>query len=122
MSGIDLLVDTNVFIYFFDGNRKALDAMKGNNIFFTTISEIELLGFAGLSATEKSIIRDFLSGCNRVELTAEIREQTILLRESLKIKTPDAIVAASALHLRLPLVSADTGFQKIPGLALITLD
>ncbi|MEZ4825571.1 MAG: type II toxin-antitoxin system VapC family toxin [Bacteroidia bacterium] len=122
MNGNNLLVDTNVFIHFFEGNRKALKIMRGNNIFFTTITEIELLGFAGLSVGEKSIMRDFLSDCNRVELTEEIREQTILLRESLRIKIPDAIVAASALHLHFPLVSADTDFRKISDLTLITLD
>jgi predicted nucleic acid-binding protein len=34
------------------------------------------------------------------------------------LKLPDAIVAASALYMSLPLVTADKSFLKIPGLDL----
>ena len=39
----------------------------------------------------------------------------------MKIKLPDAIIAATAIHYNLPLLSADKGFKNISGLTLITL-
>jgi predicted nucleic acid-binding protein len=56
----------------------------------------------------------------RVELTSEIIEQTISLHRRYRLKTPDAIIAASALHLKIPLVSADAAFKKVIGLRLIS--
>ena len=38
------------------------------------------------------------------------------------VKLPDAIIAATALYLDLPLLTADTGFQKIQDLKLILLE
>jgi len=34
----------------------------------------------------------------------------------------DAIIAATAIYLDLPLLTADTGFEKIPQLKLILLE
>jgi len=43
-----------------------------------------------------------------------------LLRRLYKQKIPDAIIAASAVAVTVPLVTADRGFQKIESLHLIT--
>lgn len=64
------------------------------------------------------IIREFLSRCRRVELTPEIIERTIRIRRSRNIKTPDAVIAATALVLGVTLVSADRQFEGIAGLQL----
>ena len=121
MSGNSLLVDTNVLIYYFDGKPKAEKLIKGNHIFVSSITAIELLGYPGLSPHQEQTIRSFLNNCQLVELTPAIREQTIKLRQSMKIKTPDAIIAASALELSLPLATEDTDFDKIPNLTVVHL-
>ena len=50
MSGIELyLVDTNIFIHLFNGNINAETTLKGKILHFSYITEIELLGFTGIS-------------------------------------------------------------------------
>lgn len=54
------------------------------------------------------------------ELNAQIVTQTIALRQLRKIKIPDAVIAASALYLGLPLVTHNIrDFQWISDLELI---
>ena len=44
------------------------------------------------------------------------------LMQKASVKLPDAIVAATAIYLDFPLLTADTGFEKVPGLNLILLE
>lgn len=121
MNGSKILLDTNGFIYFFEGRSKITDLVINTpEIYFSAISEIELLSATHLTQSEIDSMKAFLSLCYRVELTPEIIEQTIILRRQSHLKIPDAIIAASALHLGIPLVTADTGFQKVTGLFLLS--
>ena len=121
MNGNKILLDTNAFIYFFEGRSTITDLVVNTpEICFSAISEIELLSATHLTPTEIDSIKAFLLLCQRVELTTEIIDQTIMIRRQYRFKVPDAIIAASALHLKIPLVSADTDFQKVTGLTLIS--
>ncbi|MCB0174219.1 MAG: type II toxin-antitoxin system VapC family toxin [Anaerolineae bacterium] len=121
MNGNKILLDTNAFIYFFEGRSTITDLVVNTpEIYFSAISEIELLSATHLTPTEIDSIKAFLLLCQRVELTTEIIDQTIMIRRQYRFKVPDAIIAASALHLKIPLVSADTDFQKVTGLTLIS--
>ncbi|HRI59488.1 MAG TPA: PIN domain-containing protein [Saprospiraceae bacterium] len=53
-------------------------------------------------------------------LTDDIANQTISIRKSVKIKLPDAVIAATALIHGLELISRnEADFKKIPGLVLV---
>jgi predicted nucleic acid-binding protein len=43
------------------------------------------------------------------------------IRQKVKLKLPDAIIAASAIVLGLPVVTADKQFEKIPGFSAISV-
>lgn len=121
MSGSNLLLDTNAFIYFFEGRRRIADLVAQTNIiYYSPISEIELLSASHLSQTEIGQIKQFLFMCVRVEISPDVVAQTIQIRRLYKQKIPDAIIAASAVIVNVPLVTADTGFQKVESLHLIT--
>lgn len=121
MNGNRILLDTNAFIYFFEGRSNITNLVVNTpEIYYSAISEIELLSATHLTQKEIDLIKDFLSLCHRVELTSEIIERTVTIRRQCHLKIPDAIIAASAFHLEVPLVSADTGFQKVTGLTLIS--
>lgn len=121
MNGNKILLDTNAFIYFFEGRNTITDLVVNTpEIYFSAISEIELLSATHLTPNEIDSIKAFLLLCQRVELTTDIIDQTIMIRRQYRFKVPDAIIAASALHLKIPLVSADTDFQKVTGLTLIS--
>lgn len=121
MSGNKILLDTNAFIYFFEGKSKiTMLVVNTPEIYFSAISEIELLSVTHLTQNQTDSIKNFLSLCQRVELNSKVIDQTIKIRRQYRFKIPDAVIAASALHLQIPLVSADTEFKKITGLTLIS--
>ncbi len=121
MSGSSLLLDTNAFIYFFEGRQSVARLVaQAPTICFSPISEIELLSSAQLSQSEILQIKAFLALCERIDLTSEVVALTIRIRREYKLKIPDAIVAASALVAGVPLVTADAEFKKIEALNLIT--
>jgi predicted nucleic acid-binding protein len=121
VNGNKIFLDTNAFIYFFEGRSHITElVVQMPAIYFSPISEIELLSAPHLTPEEVAQIKAFLFLCQRVELTSEVIEQTIRVRREYRFKTPDAIIAASALNLNIPLVSADTDFGKVAGLILIS--
>jgi len=70
MSGNDrLLVDTNISIFLLDGNPKAAKFLEGKTLFFSFITEIELLGFPGITAEEQAIVSETLGDCIKIEFT-----------------------------------------------------
>jgi predicted nucleic acid-binding protein len=120
MNGFDFVADTNFLIDVHEGKEKVLPFLDGT-VIVSVISEIELLGWYKLSEDEKQKLRSLLDDCIIFELTAEIRKLAIEIRQQKKIKTPDAIIAATAKYLQIPIVSSDKGFKNISGIELILL-
>ena len=121
MDVIDILIDTNVVIY----TMEAHPAVKGLVLCspaVSVISEIELLGKKGISAQEVADIRTLLKGFPIISVNEEIKETAILLKQKYAIKTPDAIIAATAKILGLTFITADKGFAKIEEMDIIVLD
>jgi len=118
------LFDSNVFIYHLNGalgvyGQSLLKQGLVEGGAFSVISRIEVLGFPQAPA-ELEKARWLFAKLNQIELNEEIVAQTIALRQLKKIKIPDGLIAASALHLGLPLVTHNTrDFQWITGLELI---
>ncbi len=121
MNGTKVLVDTNVFINLGSGNRNVDNKLFGNTLYYSVITEIELLGFHGITEFEKSFFTEVLSECIALEVSYSIRITTIDLRRKYKLKTPDAILAASALELKIPLLTTDKDFNKIKELNVIII-
>lgn len=64
---------------------------------------------------------EFLNYANIIQLTDDIVDATISLKKSIKIKTPDAIIAATALINNHSLITGNTSdFKRIAGLKLIS--
>lgn len=96
--------------------------MKGQGIWISCITEIELLSYHRLSDDQDKLIRKFLEECNVIDLLKPIRELTIEIRKEFKLKVPDAIIAATSTYLDLPLVTMDSDFKKIDSLDAIILE
>ncbi len=120
MTGFDFVADTNFLIDVHEGKEKVIPFLDGT-VIISVISEIELLGWYKLNKEEKQRLRSLLDDCIIFELTAEIRKLAIEIRQQKKIKTPDAIIAATAMYLQIPIVSSDKGFKNISGIELILL-
>jgi predicted nucleic acid-binding protein len=122
MSGIRIICDTNPLVYLLDGNRDIARFLDGQQIYLSVISELELFGKQNLSFQDNEIIESLLKGCFVIDINPEIKQIYRELKQKHSIKLPDAIVAATAIYLDLPLLTFDKGFKNISNLKLIMLD
>ena len=113
MSGGKLFLDTNIIIYFLSGDKTIASLIDNKTIYISFITQLELLGYHELTERESKIINDFLSDCIIVDINNNIKSKVIELRGRHRLKLPDCIILASALHFDLPLVTSDNAFNKI---------
>ncbi len=121
MIGNKFLVDTNTFIYLLN-KHPALEPFLEKDWLFSFITEIELLGKPGITQLEIQTIKGILGVCLKVGHVDKINEITIQLKQWHKIKLPDALIAATALHEKVTLLTFDKGFSKIKEIDVILLD
>jgi predicted nucleic acid-binding protein len=114
------LLDTNSLIYYFQGAPQ-MDpvfrqiAQGEARPLVSIITEIELLGFPRLTQQDETRIRSLLSGFTVVAVDGPIAAQAVVLKRRHGLKTPDAIIAATALLEDTSLVTRDqTLLDKVP--------
>lgn len=69
---------------------------------------MEALGFQFKKSSEERTIRMICSQFEIIHLDHNIIEKVIAIKQKKKIKLPDAIIAATAIHLKLDLITANT--------------
>lgn len=121
MSGNKFLTDTNTFIYLLD-KHLVLEPLLDSEWFFSFITEIELLGKPEISQTEIQEVKGVLAVCTKVVHVEAINQITIELKQRYKIKIPDALIAATAVHQQLPVLTFDKGFIKIKEIDVVLLE
>ncbi len=112
MSGVSYFADTNCFIYLLNENP-LLRSFAEYHWAYSFITEIELLSKNTLTVPDEQLIRQMLATCQKTAYSELISEHTIMIRRNYKLKLPDALIAASALSLNIPLLTADTQFAKV---------
>ncbi len=123
MSGHDLLLlDTNVFIYLLSGNELAARALVGKRLYYSFITEIELLSRPGLDAAHQKLIRTMLGTCTKLTYSDQIGETAIEIRSTKSLKVPDAIIAATAIVHGLPVFTADKAFERVDAIQCILFE
>ncbi|WP_233218979.1 type II toxin-antitoxin system VapC family toxin [Adhaeribacter arboris] len=110
MRGNKLFVDTNILLYFLKGESEVIEMLADKDLIISFVTELELLSFPKISPNSEEVIQGLLKNCSIIDLTAEIKELIIRFRRESKLKLPDAIVAATACYLKLPLPTADKQF------------
>ena len=108
---LDYLLDTNILILLFNDNLA--EPIPNGKLGYSIITEIELLSFSRLTKDEENLIKENLKTLYQATLTADIAQKTILLRRKYNIKTPDAIIAATAWQHRAILLSNDLQLTRI---------
>jgi predicted nucleic acid-binding protein len=119
MNGNKMVIDTNIALYLLDGDEILKEYLEDKAFYLSSITELELLSFKGIAETEETAIEFFLEECSIVDMNRGIKDITIDLRRNYKLKLPDAIIAATAIFLGIPLISADGHFDKIEDLVFI---
>jgi len=116
------LLDTNTVLDYMGSKLPAnakttLAHIIDDEINLSVINKIELLGFLKV---EQDLI-DFVSCSNICPMDDNIVEKTIEVRRLYKIKLPDAVIAATALHYDYVLVTNNTkDFMGIHGLDVLS--
>jgi predicted nucleic acid-binding protein len=82
---------------------------------FSVITRCEL--FAGREREE--YLRELLAPMHEIPMNASIAERGGVLKRTVQLQTPDALIAATALEHALPLMTRNCRhFDRVPGLTL----
>jgi hypothetical protein len=111
------LVDTNILIYYFNGDIPEESKNKINKILkehfnISVITKMEFLGFRKHTAESFKKAKNFLDYSTVYNLSDEIIDLVIDIRRSNNIKLPDAIIAATTIINKLTLVTRNTNDFK----------
>lgn len=121
MSGIRILCDTNVLIHLLHNNEVVVDFLTDKAVYISAITELELFGKQDMSQSEDTIIEELVEACFVFDLLTPVKQIVKNIRRKYKMKLPDAIIAATAIYLDLPLVTFDSDFSKIEELTLVLM-
>lgn len=121
---LKFLIDSNAVIDFLGAKYPAEGMSLINSAVddipnISIISKIEVLSYKA-SETEYQLLQSFCRDAFIIELNDEIVNKTINLRIQYKSKTPDAIIAATALVYDMILITRNiSDFSKVQGLTII---
>ncbi len=119
------LLDSNILIYHINGElnereERLFSDMVKAGAYISVISRIEILGWQRHTKESLKITRDLIQRLREYSLTSKVAELCISIRQKYRVKLPDAIIAATALYLSLPLMTRNVkDFSLIPDLKLI---
>jgi len=121
----NFLLDTNIIIYYFNGiiDDDKIDPILKESFNISIITKIEFLSWQKLR-TDKELNEQalaFISYANVYELTDEIADRVIDIRQLYRVKTPDAIIGATALVHGLDIVTNNVDDFKNLDLEIVTL-
>jgi predicted nucleic acid-binding protein len=118
------LIDTNVISDYFSASLpnaafKFLDNVIDAVPNLSIITQLELLCWNTDAATDQKI-KDFIADSNILDISPDVISQCVTLRKGKKIKTPDAIIAATAIAYGYTLITNnEKDFAIIKGLKMI---
>ncbi len=121
MAKVSVLVDTDIFIdYFNTGRFHALFDSSRFAVYYSIITKKELLTKPGLRDSERASILAELTRCRLIPLTGSIAARySDLRRRYPSLAQSDALIAATALVKRLPLMTRNKRhFQIVSDLTL----
>ena len=120
------LLDTNVLIDAFAGRADSVRAITSRRtanlewIGYSAITRLEVLGFPELNAADELGLRNLLGQFGEAPIDGAVIERAIEIPKSVRIKIPDALVAATAVIYEANLVTRNTSdFKNISGLSVL---
>ena len=119
MSGISLVVDTNIILYLLSGDQLVAEILNEKQIYISFVTELELLSFKELTKSEHQKITEFIGECTIIDFNPSIKYQSVSLRKKYSLKLPDAIVVATSAFLNIPLITADARLKKVKEIDLV---
>jgi predicted nucleic acid-binding protein len=115
------LIDTNVVSDYFSASLPAtglqfMDSVIDSVPNLSVITQIELLCWK-TEAHKEQAVKDFINDSEILDITPDVISHCVNIRRDKKIRTPDAIIAATAIANDYTLISNnDKDFKNIKGL------
>ena len=119
------LLDTNIFIYYFNGETAVQsivsEVLAGQSTgSYCPVSWAELLCYPALTEEEANQIRSFLRLFTSVSLNEQVLDRAAQIRCSRRIALPDALIAACAIKSNSILMTRNIrDFQHIADLSIL---
>ena len=115
------LIDTNIIIYYLEGEQAAISFLRTDRgkLAISSITWMETLSYP-FTADEEQVVRTFLQEFRLIEISSPVMELSVEIRRKKKMKLPDTIIAASAVHHDLILVTRN--IKDFKGTTVKTID
>ncbi len=116
-----MLLDSNIIIYAAKQEHADLrELIVRHGPAVSAISLVEVLGYHGLTDTERQHFEAFFATAPVLPLSDAVLEQAIKLRQAKKMTLGDALIPATALVHKRTLVTRNTkDFEWIAGLSVL---
>ena len=130
----DVIIDTNIVIWYFSQlslpsvyAQTSIDkALRNGNIFVATVTIVELTYLVEKNKIPLDVLTAVLnalddpsSALQIIELTRDISETISKIPRSVVPDMPDRMIAATALHLGVPLITSDSDIRKLKNIKTI---
>ena len=121
-----MVIDSNILIDYLNGEEQVIETLSkwklsGRSLLISSISRAEILASPSLNPMQITEIGDFLEEFISISFDDRIADMAARLRRDYRIKFPDAGIAATALIQRMPLVTRDRQFVRVPELEVIEI-
>jgi len=119
------VLDSNILIYHLSGLLEgAAESMVkgaiGSGAVISVVSRIEILGWPDHTPESYDRAARLIGLVTEHPLTNVVVERCIAIRRQQRVRIPDAIIAATAIELGLPVMTHNTGdFGRIDGLRVM---
>jgi predicted nucleic acid-binding protein len=116
------LIDSNAIIDFCNGRLpiNGRNFLMGISPEISIVTNIELFATKNISQEEYELLEKFVAFSIKHDVNKDLIDTTIHIRQTYKIKLPDAIIAATALVHNLTLISRNSkDFDEIDGLEFV---
>jgi len=121
------MLDSNVWIEAVAGKPAASNAILQAATIewagFSSITRPEILGFPKITTNDEAQFLKILKQFHEFPVSSEVIDEAIRIRKGFRSRTPDALIAASALVAGAELVTRNTAdFIHISGLVVLNPD
>jgi predicted nucleic acid-binding protein len=112
-------LDTNAILYYLKDDSKAVSLLREifsheAPLYISAITELELFAYPSLGAKEEALIEDLLTTISIIPLDSRIARLASFIRRQNRLKVPDSVIAATAMHTGSTLITRNTGdFKKV---------
>ncbi len=107
-----IVADTNVLAHLLAGDRRAARLVAKKKVVVSFVTDIELHAHPSFTREDEQRIDRLLDDRLIIGFDDKVRRTTITIRRDYRLEIPDAIIAATARILGIPLATADKTFLK----------